>query len=515
MADPTVSVAATVVHIVGAGPGDPGLITLRARELLDRCDVVVYDAALPRALLPEPRTTTLPERHAIASESDGGPNPDRVGQLLVRYARAGRRVVRLHHGDPFLFGRGSAEAQAVAEAGLDFEVVPGVPAELAGPAAAGVPLAHPGLASAVTIATAAADPRTSPAPADWEALARTGGTVVVRAAIAKLAHVTAGLRAGGMPDDVPVALVSAGTTARQRVVTGTAASIAADAVGAGLDGDAIAVFGWPVVLRDELAWLERRPLHGRRIVVTRPEGDRELAGRLRELGADVLHVPATRIEPLALDALVQALGRLGDYRFVVFTSRHAVRVAWETLRHLERDARAFGGLVVCAVGHATAAALAERGIVADVVPERFSAEGLVEVLASRDDVRGARVLYPAAGGARDVIPRGLAALGADVDMVSVYRSEPASVGSDAVRELRAALRKNEIDAVTFTAPSTVAAYVHLVGTELAGAAAAVTIGEVTSEAARAAGLTVAAEAAPSTTEGLARALVRLWEDEEA
>jgi uroporphyrinogen III methyltransferase / synthase len=337
----------------------------------------------------------------------------------------------------------------------------------------------------------------------------------VRATGAQLPAVAAGLRAGGMLEETPVALVADGATPRQRTAVGTLATMADDAARAGIAGEAVVVFGWPVVLRDELAWMERRPLFGRRIVVTRPEGDSALAARLRALGADVLAAPATRIEPLALDRLVEALGALDEYRFVVFTSRHAVRVVFETLRHLKRDARALAGTVVCAVGGATAAALAERGVVADVVPERFAAEGLVDALAARDDVSGARALYPAAEGARDVIPEGLLGLGADVDVVHVYRSAPAGPGADGAAPLRAALKKRDVHAVTFTSPSTVRAFVELVGAELASAAPAVTIGGVTSEAAREAGLTVAAEASPSTTDGLAAALVRLLGDGEA
>jgi uroporphyrinogen III methyltransferase / synthase len=506
-ATPTAPEPATV-YLVGAGPGDPGLLTVRARELLDSCDAVVYDALANPDLLArrEGDSRPAPELHFVGKRGGDGRSSrqEDINDLLVRLGREGKRTVRLKGGDPLVFGRGSEEAQALAAAGVPFEIVPGVTAGIAAPAYAGIPVTHRGLATSVTFVTGHEDPAKDETQTDWAALARAGGTIVLYMGVKRLPEIAAALAAGGLPADTPAAAVQWGTYAKQRTVLATLATLAERAEAARLGAPVIVVIGRAVQLREEIAWFDTRPLFGRRVVVTRAAAQAgALSERLRALGADVLEMPATRVEPLDPAPLAAALARLGEYDWMAFTSQNAVRLVWEALRAAGLDARALAGVRVCAVGSATGEALLARGIAVDVVPIRFVAEGVLEALAGRTDVQGARVLYATAEGARDVLPAGLRALGAVVDVVPVYRSAPDGAGAE---QLRQALADGAVDLVTFTSASTVHGYVQAVGAELARRAPAASIGPVTSEAARAAGITVAVEAAESTIPGLVAAV---------
>jgi uroporphyrinogen III methyltransferase/synthase len=499
------------VYLVGAGPGDPGLLTVRARDLLDSCDAVVYDALVNPALVSDvgaPREHGgTAERHFVGKRGgDGGSaRQDDINALLVRLGREGKRVVRLKGGDPFVFGRGSEEAQALAEAGVPFEVVPGVTAGIAAPAYAGIPVTHRAVATSVTFVTGHEDPEKEATQTDWHALARAGGTIVLYMGVKRLPTIAAALVAGGLPVDTPAAAVQWGTYGRQRTVVATLQTLAERAAAEGVEAPVITVIGPAVALRDEIAWFDRRPLFGRRIVVTRARAQSgTLAERLRALGADVIEAPATRVEPLDQGPLRRAVARLAEYQWAVFTSQNAVALFWEALRSEGRDARALAGVKVCAVGPATAEALLARGIAVDVQPERFVAEGLLDALAGRGDLQAARVLYAAAQGARDVLPEGLAAMGADVDVVPAYRSVPDAEGAAV---LRAALERGAVDLVTFTSASAVRGYVEAAGAALAARAPAASIGPVTSAAARAAGIDVEREAGESTIAGLVRAVL--------
>ena len=496
------------VYLVGAGPGDPGLLTVRGRELLDECDAVVYDALAGGAEL---RTrsdgSSVPEEHNVGKRGGDAASArqEDINRLLVGLARAGKNVVRLKGGDPFVFGRGSEEAQALAEAGVPFEVVPGVTAGIAAPAYAGIPVTHRGLSTAVTFVTGHEDPTKPSAQTNWAALAKVGGTIVLYMGVKRLATIARTLIDAGLPAEMPAAATQWGTMPRQRTVTATLGTLAAAMEREGLGAPVIVTIGWSVVLRDEIAWFDRRPLFGRRVIVTRAaDGATALGKRLRARGADVIEAPATRIEPVDTTALDNALGRVRDYGWLVLTSRNAVRAVWESLLRVGVDARALAGVRVAAVGPGTAAALLERGVRVDVLPERFVAEGVLEALAARDDVRGARVLYAAATGARDVLPAGLAALGATVDRVDAYQSVPDERGAAV---LRRALEKG-VDIVTFASASAVQAFVDAVTPEIAVDARAVTIGPITSEAARAAGIEVVEEADEATVPALADAVVR-------
>lgn len=497
-----------IVYLAGAGPGDPGLLTVRARDLLASCDVVATDA-LANPLIVEAARMANPGVQVLDVGKRGGSersaSQDDINALLVRLGREGKRVVRLKGGDPLVFGRGSEEAQALAEAGVPFEIVPGVTAGVAAPAYAGIPVTHRGVATSVTFVTGHEDPSKPETQTDWSALARAGGTIVLYMGVKTLPRIVAALTAGGMSPDTPAAAVQWGTHAKQRTVTATITTIADAVAREGLSAPVITVIGDVVSLRDEIGWFEDRPLFGRRIVVTRASAQAgELRARLAELGADVLDVPALRIEPLDRAGLRSALDRIDEYDWLVLTSQNAVAMLWDAVRERERDARALAGVRVACVGKSTADALLARGIAADVVPPRFIAEGVLAELTKRSDVRGARVLYVAAEGARNVLPDGLRALGCIVDVVRAYRSVSSGEGAE---QLRDALLGGAVDVATFASASAVRGYLEAVGGAAARRAPAVSIGPVTSDALRAAGIEIAAEAREASVEELVLAVL--------
>ncbi|HYX86576.1 MAG TPA: uroporphyrinogen-III C-methyltransferase [Gaiellales bacterium] len=470
------------VYLVGAGPGDPGLITVRGRELVERCDAIVYDRlADPRivALAPESAERVYagkrPGEHALPQA--------RLNELLVELGRRLAVVVRLKGGDPFVFGRGGEEALALEAAGIAFEVVPGVSSAHAVPAYAGIPVTQRGVAAQVTVVTGHEDPAKSETALDWASLAATPGTLVLLMGVGALDENARLLIAHGMAADTPAAVISHGTLAAQRTVTAPLARIAEAA--AGLAPPAVTVIGDVARLRDHLAWFERRPLHGRRVAVTRARAQASgLRSRLEDLGADVVEAPAIRVEPLPFDP-----PDLAAFDVVVLTSANGVD------RLLAGDVRALAGVTVAAIGGATEAALRARGVVADVVPERAVAESLLEALG---DVRGRRVLVATAEGARDVLPRGLAERGAGVDVLHLYRAVPEPVDAEDVLNA---------DLVTFTSSSTVTNLLAAVdGGDLTGIRA-VSIGPVTSATLREAGVEPVAEADPHDVDGLVAAVI--------
>jgi uroporphyrinogen III methyltransferase/synthase len=499
-----------IVYLVGAGPGDPGLLTLRGAELLVTCDAVVFDALANPALLALANVAereTAVELHDVGKRGGAAESAkqDEINALLVRLGREGKRVVRLKGGDPLVFGRGSEEARALAEAGVSFEIVPGVTAGIAAPAYAGIPVTHRGAATSVTFVTGHEDPTKDHTTVDWQALARAGGTIVLYMGVKTLPNIVAALIAGGMSSDTPAAAVQWGTHPRQRTVTATVSTLADAIREAGLTAPVITVIGPVVDLRGEIAWFDRRPLFGKRIVVTRAQAQASaLTERLAAAGAEVIEMPATRIEPCDLAGLRDALGDIAAFDWIVFTSQNAVQVAWDALRAMGLDARAFAGVKIAAVGPMTADALLQRGLAVDVVPERFVAEGLLDALRSREDVRGARVLYVAGEGARETLERGLIGAGASVERVTAYRSVVDGTDADS---LKTRLDRGDVDLATFTSASSVRAFVDLVGAERARRVPAASIGPITTEAARDAGLDVAIEATTSTIDGLVEAIV--------
>lgn len=496
-----------VVYLVGAGPGDPGLLTVRGRELLASCDTIVYDALVNPLLVDAAWIGRASEAEKIFVGKRGGApsmEQDAITALLVRLARDGKRVVRLKGGDPMVFGRGGEEAIALAEAGLEFEVVPGVTAGVAAPAYAGIPVTHRGVSTSVTFITGHEDPGKDRDQTDWSALARAGGTLVLYMGVSRLAKIATALIDGGRASDTPAAVIEWGTYPRQRTVTATLASLAEVAAREKIIAPSIAIIGDVVKLRGEMRWFDRRPLFGRTIVVTRA---REQASQLRAMleiaGARVIEAPAIRIEALDQGPLYAALGNLAGYDWLVVTSRNAVDLLWAALRELGLDARAFASAKLCAVGPATADALLAHGLAVDVIPDRYVAEGVIEKLRERDDVRGARVLFVRAAGARELLPTALRDMGANVDEVEIYRTVPDLSGLDTLRD---ALDAGAVDVVTFTSASTVRHFVDALGAERARTVRGASIGPITSDAARELGVPVAIEAVESTIASLVQAI---------
>src|SRR5215208_877905 len=368
------------VYLVGAGPGDPGLMTRRALDLIASADAILYDRLIPPGALDCARPGA--ELRYVGKQPGGHSHTqEEINALLVELGRAGKRVVRLKGGDPFVFGRGGEEAEALAAAGVAFEVVPGVTAGVAAPAYAGIPVTHRDAASAVAFVTGHEDPEKPDSALDWDALARFPGTLVFYMGIRNLPLIAERLTAAGRDEQEPAAVVERGTHPGQRTVVDTLAGIAARAEAEAVRPPAITVVGPVAGLRETIAWLERRALHGEVVAVTRARAQASgLAQRLRELGAEVVETPAIRIEPRPVEGeLRDAIGRVGEYALVCFTSPNGAHLFFDALGG-DRDARALAGATVAAIGPGTAAALLEHSIRADIVPERFVAEALVDAL---------------------------------------------------------------------------------------------------------------------------------------
>ncbi|MDZ4828116.1 MAG: uroporphyrinogen-III C-methyltransferase [Actinomycetota bacterium] len=478
-----------MIYLVGAGPGDPGLLTRRGEELLRQADVVVFDRLASSALL-----DLAPES---AERIDVGKEPgraamhqDEINAVLVARGREGKEVVRLKGGDPFVFGRGGEEAEACIAAGLAFEVVPGITSAIAAAAYAGIPVTHRGVSTSFTVVTGHEDPAKGTIDTDWDALAKAGGTLVILMGAGHIADIATALVAGGRAADTPVAAVRWGTRPEQRTIRTTLAKVS----GAGVESPSAIIVGAVAAL--DFAWFEQRPLFGRRIVVTRArEQASGLRTQLEALGAEVVELPAIVLEPIEF-----AVPDLGGFEWIVFTSANGVTAFFGALDRSGRDARALHPVRVAAIGPGTADALATRGVRADLVPERFVAESLLDAFPAPARA-GAGVLLPRAEVARNVLPEGLREAGYEVDVLAVYRTVAAAPDPGELERARTA------DAVTFTSSSTVTNFCDLVG-DLSGAQPlVVSIGPVTSTTARARGLRVDAEADPHTIDGLVVALL--------
>jgi uroporphyrinogen III methyltransferase/synthase len=477
------------VYLVGAGPGDPELLTVKGARVLRRADVVVYDRLSVASLLDLAPADA--ERISVG-KMPGHPSvpQDEINALLVERGRTGKEVVRLKGGDPFVFARGGEEARALLEAGVPFEVVPGITSAVGVAAYAGVPVTYRGLSTSFTVVTGHEDPWAA-TETDWDAVARVGGTVVVLMGVATRAAIAERLMAGGLAPDTPVAAVRWGTRPEQRTVRTTLGQLGA----VELEAPVTMVIG--AVAELDLRWFEARPLFGRRIVVTRArEQASELVERLHRLGAETIELPAITIdEPddggVAMRAAADELQR-GKVDWVVFTSANAV----DRFGALLRDARDFGTAKVAAIGPGTADALRRFGIETDLVPERFVAESLVEAFPAGEG----RVLLPRAAVARDVLVEGLAAKGWRVTTVDAYRTRSAEPSPSALAEARKA------DAITFTSSSTVTNYLQVAGVD-AIPPLVVCIGPVTAATAREAGLTVDVSATEHTIDGLVQAVI--------
>jgi uroporphyrinogen III methyltransferase/synthase len=490
-----------IVYLVGAGPGDPGLVTARALELVAAAEVIFHDRLIPEGILygarPGAELVYVGKRPGEAAVEQG-----EIERRMIEAAKQGRSVVRLKGGDPFVFGRGGEEAEALAAAGVEFEVVPGVTAGVAAPAAAGSRVTPGDHASAVAFVTGHEDPAKPESALDWEALARFPGTLVLYMGVKRLTDNAAALIAGGRNPEEPAAVVERGTLPGQRTVTAPLGEIAAAAEREGIGAPAVVVVGPVSGRREALAWLERRPLFGRRVVVTRARAQASgLSASLRSLGAEVIELPAIRIEPrIETEAVQKAINGLHSYALVCLTSPNGVRLLFEALAVAGLDARALANATVAAIGPGTAAELEAHGIRADVVPESFVAEALVEALAEVP-VQGRPVLVARAAEARDVLPDALRERGAKVDVVALYETVAEPPDPAAVEAAQ------DADYLTFTSSSTVRNLVAALDGRLPEAARVVSIGPVTSEAAREAGLAVDVEAQRHNVEGLLEALL--------
>ncbi len=501
-----------MIYLVGSGPGDPGLFTLKGVRCMQEADAVVYDRLAPGALLGYAR----PEAEKIyVGKKPGNPtmSQEEINELLIEKGRAGMTVVRLKGGDPYIFGRGGEEALALQEAGLPFEVVPGVTSGVAAPAYAGIPVTHRNVATSVTFVTGHEDPTKGSQDVDWAKLANGADTLVLYMGVGRLEEISTELIEAGRDPDTPVACVRWGTVPEQRTITGTLEDIADRVAEAGLKPPAIIVVGDVVALREKgLDWYERRPLFGRRVVVTRARAQAgELSGELEKLGAEVHEFPTIEIGPPEdfgpLDAAIRDLDSFG---LIVFTSVNGVEAFLKRLQHHGLDLRAVPrDAKVAAIGPATAERIERAGLRVDVVPEEYRAEALIEALGAHP-LAGERVLIPRAKVAREILPEKLREAGAEVVVPPAYESVPSSEGKE---ELSLRLQTGEIDCVTFTASSTVENFVGAFGAEEAARLLSETrvacIGPITADTARKHGLRVDAVAREYTIPGLVEAVTGL------
>ncbi len=490
-----------VVYLVGAGPGDPGLMTARSLELIAAADAIYYDRLIPTGALDGARKDAeliyVGKQPGVPSVPQG-----EIGERLVEAGKAGKSVVRLKGGDPFVFGRGGEEGEALRAAGVEFEVVPGVTAGVAATAYAGIPVTHRDDASAVAFVTGHEDPEKAETALDWDALAAFPGTLVFYMGVKRLGENAGALIASGRDPEQPAAAIERGTWPGQRTVTATLGTIAATVEREAIKAPALIVVGDVAARREELQWLERRPLHGRTVVVTRARAQAsKFAATLRSLGATVVELPAIRVESrIDSDEVRAAAAAIGDYDLVCLTSPNGVKELFAALREAGKDARALAGATVAAIGPGTARALASHGIAADVIPERFVAEALVEALAGVE-VDGKRVLVARAAEARDVLPDALRERGANLDVVALYETVREAPDEKAIEAAQGA------DFVTFTSSSTVKNLTDALGDRFPAAARIVSIGPVTSESIREAGLSPAVEADRHDVDGLLAALL--------
>ena len=496
------------VYLVGAGPGDPGLITLKGRECIASADVIVYDyLAAPSLLQHASRNAEL-----IYVGKKGGDHTlpqDEINALLVAKARENKVVTRLKGGDPFVFGRGGEEAEVLADAGIPFEIVPGVTSAVAAPAYAGIPLSHRKLTATIGFVTGHEDPSKEESGIDWAALASGIGTLVFFMGVKNLPHIVSELTRHGRPPGTPVALVRWGTMPEQITVSGTLADIVDRVKQAGLKAPAIIVVGAVVGLRERLKWFENRPLLAKRIAVTRSRDQAsDLVKALSDLGAACLEFPTIQaVPPDDYRPLDRAIAELSNFDWVVFTSVNGVSWFFQRLFALGKDVRTLGHLRTAAIGPATAERLKSFGLSSDLVPENFRAEAIIAAF-RREAIHGRTILLPRAQEARQILPEELTAMGASVREVAAYKTRQASADAEALVER---LEEKTIDLVTFTSSSTVRNFKALLPAgrfaDLAAAVPAACIGPVTAGTARQLGFDVRIEAQTYTIPGLVEAIL--------
>jgi uroporphyrinogen III methyltransferase/synthase len=501
----------TKVYLVGAGPGDPGLLTIKGKECIETADVIIYDYLASPTLLKYAQSTA----ELIYVGKKGGDHTlsqDQINDLIVAKAKTAATVTRLKGGDPFIFGRGGEEAEVLITAGISFEIVPGVTSAIAAPAYAGIPLTHREYTSTVAFVTGHEDPQKEASSIDWPSLAKGIGTLVFFMGVKNLPNIVRELTAHGKPTDTPVALVRWGTTARQVTVSGTLADIVERVKAAGLKAPAIIVVGNVVGLRNTLKWFEDRPLMGKCIVVTRARQQAsELVKILTDLGAECLECPTIKVVPPEDEnPLNDAIENLAVYDWIVFTSVNGVSFFFERLFARKKDVRALAHMRTATIGPATAQRLFEFGLKSDIVPETYRAESVVEAF-GKEDLRGKKILLPRAKEARPVLPVELTRMGAEVDEVTAYHTIKDLGNAD---ELIKALEDKTIDVITFTSSSTVKNFKQLLPADrfkqLLDGIRIASIGPITAETAKELGFDVHILADTFTIAGLYEAILKYY-----
>jgi uroporphyrinogen III methyltransferase/synthase len=500
-----------VVYLVGAGPGDAKLITVKGLECIQKSDTIIYDRLVNIRLLAfAPANAEIiyvgksPERHTLGQSE--------INQLLVDKAIRGKTVTRLKGGDPFVFGRGGEEAEVLLEAGIAFEIVPGVTSAIAAAAYAGIPVTHRDFTSTLAIITGNEDPLKEDSSIDWAKISTGAGTLVFLMGMANLPHITKQLMDNGRSPETPAALVRWGTRPQQRTLVGTLADISRKAASEGFTNPAIIIVGEVVTLREKLNWFEKKPLFGKRILVTRSrEQASVLSEALEALGAEPLEFPTIRVaEPEDYQPLDLAIKDLAQYKWIIFTSVNGVEHFFRRLHDKHRDIRDLYGAKLCAIGPKTREALEKYGLLVDYVPNEFRAEEIVKELQGKV-AAGDKILLPRADIARKMLPEALTGLGALVDEVTVYRTLPGTGQAGLILEM---LKTGEINAITFTSSSTVRNFVHMLGAAnindlLAGVTVAC-IGPVTADTAREFGIRVDLVAEEYTIEGLVSGILKYF-----
>jgi uroporphyrinogen III methyltransferase/synthase len=496
------------VYIIGAGPGDPELITMKGLKCLEEAEVVIYDHLVGEEILRHVNTAV----RFIYAGKEGGDHTltqDEINARLVEEAAKGKIVARLKGGDPFIFGRGGEEAEVLAKAGIPFEIIPGVTSAIAVPAYAGIPLTHRGYTSAVAFVTGHENPDKDKSSIDWEKLAGIG-TLVFLMGVKNLPRITAELMANGRSPETPAALIRWGTTPDQETISGTLKDICEKAEARRFLPPSILVVGEVVALREHLNWFEEKPLFGKGIVITRPETQAgPFAALLQAQGARTILFPTIKIVP-AEDArqMDEAIARVETYDWIIFTSANGVRFFFERLRDRRRDIRDLKGIRICAIGPATADIIEKHGIRVDIVPDEFISEGIVKAF-EKFDLNGKKVLLPRAEKAREVIPEGLAKMGASVDIVTAYRTVRSGRDKGQIETL---ISEGKVDVITFTSPSTVHHFLAIMGKghPLPPAIKIACIGPVTAAAVKEAGMGVDIMQERYTIPGLVDALVNYY-----
>jgi uroporphyrinogen III methyltransferase/synthase len=505
----------SIVYLIGAGPGDPGLITVRGLQYLAAADVVLYDHLVPALLLRSARPDA--EQIDVGTAAPQPLEQEAICYLLAEKAREGKTVARLKWGDPFFFGSGGAEALFLHEQGVPFEVVPGIPAGIAVPGYAGIPITYPGGGDTVTFIRGHEDQGKAPAAIDWTTLARLDGTLVCYAGPQQLPEMLSALLAHGRSPDDSAAVVYDGTRPTQSTVAGTLGEIAEAVLRTDDRRPAIAVVGRVVALREHLRWFDARPLFGKRILVTRPKDQSmELVERLVAMGADAIEAPMIRIVPPDdYAALDDAAARSADFDWIIFSSANAADAFMKRLLAGPKDLRALGGVRLCGVGPATAERLAAHGLKVDLTPQEYRAEAVLRALAESGEIAGKRILLPHADIGRELLADELRKKGAEVTEVIAYRTVAVEAEREGDPDIYRMLLERSIDVVTFTSASAVRNFVRVLGAEPAPDLLATTvvacIGPVTAEAALQSNIKTTIQPAHYTVPALVEAIAKYFE----